>query len=79
MEYTKNLDCTGVYCPIPIIQAKREIESMEQGEVIRIEADDPGSKADFPAWCEETGNTLLDSEDKDGTFVFYIKKGGSEN
>ena len=76
MEYDKNLDCTGVYCPMPIIQAKREIEGMGQGQVLRLEADDPGSKEDFPAWCEETGNPLLGLEDKDGVFVFYIKKGG---
>jgi len=79
VKYDKELDCTGVYCPIPIIQAKKEIESMSEGEVLRITADDPGSRSDFPAWCDETGNTLLASSEEEGVNVFYIKKGGSEN
>ena len=42
MEYDRNLDCTGVYCPMPIIQAKREIDTMSGGQVLRVAADDPG-------------------------------------
>ena len=77
MEYDRIIDCTGVYCPMPIIRTKKEIEDMTPGQIIRVESDDAGAKSDFPAWCAETGNILLSSEETDNTFIFYIKKGGA--
>ena len=74
MEYDKELDCIGVYCPLPVIKTKQEMEGMERDDVLKVTADDPGSKEDFPAWCDATGNMLVGKEEKDGEFVFYIKK-----
>lgn len=75
MDTDRKLDCMGLYCPLPVVKTKLELEDMKEGEVIEITADDPGAKKDFPAWCEETGNELLKTEEKDGEFIFYIKKG----
>ena len=74
MEYNSQLDCTGLYCPLPIIKTKLELEDMKEGEVLKVISDDPGAKADFPAWCDQTGNILLNSEEISGEYIFYIKK-----
>lgn len=74
MEIDKELDCIGFYCPLPVVKTKVELENMASGEILKISADDPGAKSDFPAWCNETGNTLLKTEENDGEYVFYIKK-----
>ncbi|NNK48736.1 MAG: sulfurtransferase TusA family protein, partial [Gemmatimonadetes bacterium] len=35
---------------------------------------DRGSIVDFPAWCEDTGNELLEWHQEDDGLVFFIKK-----
>ena len=47
---------------------------MEDGEVLKIIATDRGSIVDFPAWCEDTGNELLEWEEGAEGLVFFIKK-----
>jgi len=75
MKETKTLDARGLLCPMPIVKAGKEIRSLADGEVLKILATDRGAIADFPAWAEDTGNTLLSwHEDPDGTLVFYVKK-----
>ena len=38
------LDCVGLYCPMPIAMTKEEIEKIEVGQVLKVVADDPGRK-----------------------------------
>ncbi len=68
------LDCVGLYCPVPIFETRKKIDSMEEGQVLRMTADDPGSKPDMESWARSTGNELLKVEEEDGVFTFYIKK-----
>ena len=68
------LDCVGLYCPVPIFETRKKINLMEDGQVLKMMADDPGSKPDMEAWSRTTGNELLEVEEKDGIFTFYIKK-----
>jgi tRNA 2-thiouridine synthesizing protein A len=37
-------------------------------------ATDPGSVKDFEAFCKQTGHTLLQLDQTDQVFTFYIKK-----
>ena len=50
------------------------MDSMEDGQVLKMMADDPGSKPDMEGWSRTTGNELLKVEEEDGIFTFYIKK-----
>jgi len=68
------LDCVGLYCPVPIFETRKIINSMEDGQVLKMMADDPGSKPDMEGWSRTTGNELLKVEEEDGVFTFYIKK-----
>lgn len=74
MDFKRELDCAGLFCPLPVVNTKLELEELQPGEVLKVIADDPGSKEDFPAWCSETGNKLLKTEESDGEFIFYIEK-----
>ena len=47
---------------------------MESGKVLEVLSTDPGSVADFAAFCRTTGNELLESGQGDGLFTYYIKK-----
>jgi tRNA 2-thiouridine synthesizing protein A len=48
------------------------------GQVLKVMATDRGSLADIPAWAEEDGNELLESEEDSGVFVFYVRKAPAE-
>ena len=75
MQVDQTLDCKGLSCPMPIIKLSKTLKKqMKSGEVLEMIGTDPGSKSDVPAWCEKTGNTLLESKEEDGAFIFYIKK-----
>jgi TusA-related sulfurtransferase len=68
------LDCLGLYCPIPIARTKEEIDKIKLGQVLKVEADDPAAEEDIKRWAKRTGHEILKFE-KDGTFLtFYIKK-----
>jgi tRNA 2-thiouridine synthesizing protein A len=68
------LDCVGLYCPVPIFETRKKINSMGDGQVLKMMADDPGSRPDMQAWSKTTGNELLKVEEDDGVFTFFIKK-----
>jgi tRNA 2-thiouridine synthesizing protein A len=68
------LDCTGLYCPAPIFETRKKIDSIKKGQVLEITADDPASEEDIKSWAKTTGNNLLKIiKDKD-KFIFYIRK-----
>ena len=68
------LDARGLNCPLPILRAKKSINGLAAGQVLRVMATDPGSVKDFIAFCKQTGNELLESLEQNGEFLFLIKK-----
>jgi len=75
MDFHDELDAKGLNCPLPILRAKKAVNKLESGQVLKIIATDPGSVKDFEAFCNQTGNALLESTADAGTFTFYIQKG----
>lgn len=68
------LDASGLNCPLPILRAKKSINSLSSGQVLQVTATDPGAVKDFEAFCKQTGNELLASAEADGKFIFDIRK-----
>ena len=69
------LDCKGLLCPMPVVKAYQAIKDLAPGQVLKVLATDPGSKADFPAWAEATGNRLLGQRTgQDSTYAYWIQK-----
>lgn len=74
MNIDMELDARGLNCPLPILRAKKSIAQLQSGQVLKIIATDPGSVKDFEAFCKQTGNELLESNDNSGEFSFLLKK-----
>jgi tRNA 2-thiouridine synthesizing protein A len=74
MNFDKELDARGLNCPLPILRAKKALNEMTAGQVLRIVATDPGSVKDFQAFAKQTGNELLSSAENNKEFEFYIKR-----
>ncbi len=68
------LDCVGLYCPIPIARTKEEIENIELGQVLKVEADDPAAEEDIPRWAKRAGHRILKFEKSNKIMTFWIKK-----
>jgi tRNA 2-thiouridine synthesizing protein A len=71
---TKQLDTKGLMCPLPVLKARRAMKDMAPGDVLEVEATDPGSIQDFEHFCAATGYRLLDSSAIDGIFSYRIEK-----
>ncbi len=73
-DFDQELDACGLNCPLPILRAKKTLNSMDAGNVLHIVATDPGSVKDFEAFSKQTGNELMESKEDGGKFHFLIKK-----
>ena len=74
-EFNSELDARGLNCPLPILRAKKAMNGMNSGEVLKIVATDPGSVKDFEAFCRQSGDVLLDTQEAEGEYTYMIKKG----
>jgi tRNA 2-thiouridine synthesizing protein A len=73
-DFNQELDARGLNCPLPILRAKKALNGLASGEVLRILTTDPGSVKDFEAFAQQTGNELLESSEAAGEFHFLLKK-----
>jgi len=80
MELTVNkvLDAKGLACPMPIVKTKKEMNTLEPGQVMEIQATDKGSTADIKAWAESTGQQYLGTVTEGETLKHYLRKASSE-
>lgn len=78
MDFQKDLDARGLKCPLPILKAKKALADMASGDVLRVQATDPGSVRDFNAFARQTGNELLAHEENAAVevkeFTFYLRR-----
>ena len=70
------LDAKGLNCPLPILKAKKALKSIDAGQTLEILSTDPGSVADFAAFCRTTGNELVEQNEADGIYTYLIRKAG---
>jgi TusA-related sulfurtransferase len=76
----KTLDARGLKCPMPIVKAKKEIDALAPGEVLKVVATDPGSVLDFQGWMKANSNYELlkqeEGKDEQGrkTFSHFIRR-----
>ncbi|MNG38636.1 sulfur transfer protein SirA [compost metagenome] len=60
---------------MPIVLAKKGIDSLESGQIMELQTTDKGSMKDFQAWVNQTKHELLESKEDNGIFTFIVKKG----
>ena len=74
MNFDKDLDARGLNCPLPILRAKKALNELQTGQVLRLIATDPGSVKDFQAFCKQTGNELVSHSEAEKEHTFFIKR-----
>ncbi len=68
------LDVKGLSCPLPVLRANKVLRGMAAGEKLRVLATDRAAVADFRAYCQETGHSLLSFAEEAGVFSFTIRR-----
>ena len=68
------LDTKGLNCPMPLLKAKQQLNKLDSGEVLLIEATDAGSVRDFQVFASQSGHLLLKHTDESGVYRPWIKK-----
>lgn len=68
------LDVRGLQCPLPILRAKKALNTMASGAVLEVQATDPGAVADFRAFCAQTGHVLEHQSEEAGVYRFRIRR-----
>lgn len=80
MNEKATLDARGLKCPMPIVKAKKEIDALQPGEILKVVATDPGSVLDFQGWMKTSAKyELLKQEEGNDelgrrTFTHYIRR-----
>lgn len=70
------LDARGLLCPLPVLKARKRMQGLPAGALIRVLADDPAARVDIPHFCTEQGHALLSTEEAGESLVFLLRKGG---
>ena len=78
-NYDKTLDACGLCCPGPLIQVKASIDDLDEGQILKVTASDPGFYEDIKSWCTKTNNELLDLRKEKGMVYAFIKKSNKLN
>lgn len=73
-DVARELDASGLRCPMPVLQTKQEIKMIEIGEVLKVVATDIGTKKDFPAWANRSGNEILEMREDGDSIIWFIKR-----
>ena len=59
---------------MPLLKAKRALNTMTAGQRLRVLATDQGSVRDFQVFAEQSGHLLLSSEESNGVFMHLLQK-----
>jgi tRNA 2-thiouridine synthesizing protein A len=77
--FDRLLDARGLNCPMPLVNARKEIGKLEPGQVLKVLSTDRGSVADFQGWAKVAKNVELlaqETETLDGAsvYVHFVKR-----
>ena len=72
----KQIDCTGLFCPMPIVKTREALRDMAPGQVLEMLSDDPASDADMKSWAQRSRNDLIAVSRDGAVYRFLVRKSG---
>ena len=74
LNVDKSVDARGTASPGPLLEAKKAIGTIEEGEIMEVLSADEGTKVDIPKWCSKQGHDYLGTVEENGYFKIYMRK-----
>jgi TusA-related sulfurtransferase len=68
------LDCLGEACPVPLIKAQKELETMAAGDVLTMNIDHTCAMKNVPDWARGQGYNVDIEEVGEGEWDIIIEK-----
>jgi tRNA 2-thiouridine synthesizing protein A len=68
------VDAKGLVCPMPLLKAKRALNTMVTGQRLRVLATDQASVRDFRVFAEQSGHLLLEADLVAGVYQYLLEK-----
>lgn len=74
LNVAKSVDARGTACPGPLLEAKKAIGTISEGDIMEVLSADEGTKVDIPKWCKKQGHEFLGILDVDGYYKIFMRK-----
>jgi tRNA 2-thiouridine synthesizing protein A len=52
-------DAGDLGCGELVLELRQRMDALRPGQLLELNARDPGARADIPAWCRMIGHTLI--------------------
>ena len=77
--FDDELDARGLNCPMPLVKARKQIGTLDPGQVLKVVSTDRGSINDFKGWAKVAANIELlaqetATEDGDDIYLHFVKR-----
>ena len=73
-DFDLEIDARGLLCPLPVLKARKRLQSIAVGETLTMVADDPAAIIDVPHFCAEAGHELVSSDTDSAEQTYVIRK-----
>lgn len=67
-------DLRGLNCPLPVLKARKRLKRMRSGNRVWLETTDPLAAIDIPAFCQDDGHLLVESQTVAGGHRFLVER-----
>ena len=74
MQVDREIDTRGLNCPLPILKAKKSLNEMQSGQLLKVVSTDPGSVRDFQAFARQTGNELVEQQTTGADYIHVLRR-----
>ena len=75
----KVIDCIGLYCPEPVFQTLKELESVPSGGIVEVLADDPAAEKDLVLFAKHGGHRVVKLGHEGEQIRIQIRKGDPDD
>ncbi|MGV9198555.1 MAG: sulfurtransferase TusA family protein [Promethearchaeia archaeon] len=74
MSKAYKLDCSGLVCPMPVAKTKRELKSLQSGEILEVSGDFCEAGENIKRFVEKHGDKVLEFTTEGDNYYLKIQK-----
>lgn len=72
--FDQSVDARGLFCPYPLLRAKKGLKELTPGQVLLLISTDPATLEDVKSFVAQTGHQLLHMQQGENVYHFWIQK-----
>ncbi|MFB2530627.1 sulfurtransferase TusA family protein [Paracoccus sp. p4-l81] len=71
----QDIDARHLLCPLPVLRARKALNALPKGAVLRMATTDGMALIDLPHFCDQAGHQVIDQATTGDTTVWLIRRG----